>query len=112
MKNNIMEILIVLITAPTKKEARKISNILLDKKIIACSNIIENIESKYWWLGKKEKSKEVLIIAKTTGPLFAKLTKIVKLIHSYKVPEIIGIPVVSGHKPYLDWIKSVCLGRN
>ncbi|MFC1621301.1 divalent-cation tolerance protein CutA [Candidatus Omnitrophota bacterium] len=101
-----MQYAVVFITTSSKKEAEKISRVLLDTRLIACANIIKGVDSRFWWKGKKEKASECLIIAKTRKALFNKLAKVVKKEHSYKVPEIIAIPIIAGHKPYLDWIAS------
>ncbi|MFC1624515.1 divalent-cation tolerance protein CutA [Candidatus Omnitrophota bacterium] len=102
-----MQYAIVFITAPTKKEANKIGKVLLDKRIIACANIIKDVDSYFWWQGKKERATEFLMICKTTKALLKKLIKEVRAIHSYDVPEVIAIPIIAGYRPYLDWIKEV-----
>ena len=98
--------IVLFITTPDKKEAERISKVLLDARLIACANIIRGVDSRFWWKGKKEKAKECLIIAKTRKALFNKLIKVVKKEHSYEVPEIIAMPIISGHKLYLDWVAS------
>jgi len=45
-----------------------------------------------------------LLIVKTTGALFDALVKLVKENHSYKVPEVIALPIVDGNPDYLKWI--------
>ncbi|MFC1666276.1 divalent-cation tolerance protein CutA [Candidatus Omnitrophota bacterium] len=102
-----MRHVIVFITASNRREAKKISQALLDKRIIACSNILGNIDSFFWWRGKKEKARECLLVTKTTKPLLKKVIKAVKTVHSYEVPEVIAVPIIAGHKPYLDWINKV-----
>ena len=100
-----MQYLMVFITTPNRIEAKKISNLLLEKRIIACSNIIKEIDSHFWWQGKKERAKECLLIAKTRKTSLKKLIKLVRSIHPYEVPEVIAIPIMGGYKAYLDWIK-------
>ncbi len=97
----------VFITISNKEEAERIGNVLLDKRFIACANIIENVDSRFWWKDKKEKAKESLLIAKTKKNLLGKLIKIVQKEHSYDVPEIIAIPIIAGYKPYFNWISEV-----
>ena len=96
--------IVVFITTANKREAERISRVLLDARLIACANIIGGIDSIFWWKGKKEKAREYLLIGKTRKELFNKLVKVVRKNHSYEVPEIIAIPIIAGHKPYLDWI--------
>jgi periplasmic divalent cation tolerance protein len=96
--------IIVFVTAGSKEEAEKIAGGLLKAKLAACVNIIDNVDSHFWWQGKIDKAKEVLLVLKTRKALFSKVVKKVKSLHSYSVPEIIALPVIAGNKQYLDWI--------
>ena len=96
--------IIILITAKDKKEADKIAKKLIKSKLAACVNIVGGIKSLFWWQGKVDQAKELLLIVKSRKEKFAKIAKLVKAIHSYAVPEIIAIPVVCGFQPYLNWI--------
>lgn len=96
--------IIVLVTAGSKEEAEKIASGLLKEKLCACVNIVKDANSHFWWQGKLDKAKEALLIIKTKKSLLSRLIKKVKSLHSYEVPEIIALPVIAGHKPYLDWI--------
>jgi len=93
----------VYITSSNKNEAKKIAKYLLNKKLIACANIIP-IESLYWWKGKIKKSKEHVLIAKTLEKNYKKIKKEVKRIHSYKTPCITKIKV-DINKEFGNWIK-------
>ncbi|SNR60259.1 divalent-cation tolerance protein CutA [Desulfurobacterium atlanticum] len=99
----------VITTTETEKEAEKIAETLVSEKLAACVQIIPSIKSVYRWQGKVEKSEEHLLFIKTKESLFEKVEKAIKENHSYEVPEIISIPVNSGSKEYLEWIKSVTL---
>jgi len=98
------EYLIVLITAPNEEEAAKIARELVDSKLAACVNIIRNLRSIYRWQGRIEDEGEVLMIAKTRRSLFEALQNKVKELHSYTVPEIIGLPIIAGSEDYLKWL--------
>lgn len=100
--------IVVLVTAPKASEARKIANFLLTKKLAACVNIMPKIESFFWWEGKIDNAKELLLVIKTKKQLLNKLIKAVKSKHSYSVPEIIALPIVTGNKDYLEWINESC----
>ncbi|MBM4146817.1 MAG: divalent-cation tolerance protein CutA [Nitrospira sp.] len=102
-----MDNLIVFMTASSEDEAAKISRAVVEARLAGCVNIIKNIRSIYSWEGKIEDEAEVLMIAKTQKHLFDPLMKKVKALHSYKVPEIIAMPVVDGSEDYLDWLKQV-----
>jgi len=99
-----MNFIFIYITNPGKKEAGKIANHLIKKRLIACANIFP-IESLYWWEGKIANEKEYAVIAKTRSSNFNKVKKAVEKIHPYKVPCIVKIPVTSNNKFY-RWVKN------
>lgn len=96
--------IIVLITASDKNEAENIAKKLVKEKLVACVNIVEKIHSIYWWQGKIEESSETLLIAKSRVDKLNKIINLVKSIHSYDVPEVIAIPIISGYSKYLKWL--------
>jgi periplasmic divalent cation tolerance protein len=96
--------IVILITVPRKDEAKKIAAKLLREKLVACVNIVDKVESFFWWQGKIDNARESLMVVKSTRANFKKIAKSVLSGHSYTVPEIIALPIVSGHKPYLEWI--------
>jgi periplasmic divalent cation tolerance protein len=98
------EYITVLITAPNEEEAAKISRTIVEESLVACVNIIRSVRSIYRWQGRVEDESEVLMIAKTKRALFDRLKGRIKELHSYEVPEIIGLPVIEGCKQYLDWL--------
>jgi len=96
--------IIILITAASKKEADKIAKALIKNRLAACVNIVAGALSLFWWKGKVDRAREALLVVKTRKEKFSKIVKLVKSLHSYEVPEIIAIPIVSGFKAYLKWI--------
>lgn len=97
---------VVLVTTLSREEAEKIAQCLLDERLIACANIIGPITSIFTWEGKTEKAEEHMILLKTRLELFEKLSEKVKALHSYKVPEIIALPIITGLNAYLEWLDS------
>ena len=97
---------IVFMTAPKREEAERIAEILIEKRLAACVQILPEITSFYHWQGKIERGAEVLILAKTTIERFAELEKAVRENHSYEVPEIIAVPSEAVSAPYLAWLNS------
>jgi len=103
-----MSFIIVIMTAPNKQEAVNIVRALLEERLIACANILDPVHSLFWWKGKIEEEKEVLVLMKSQKTLFKKLSKRVAELHSYDVPEILALPIVEGSSSYLDWMRA-CL---
>jgi periplasmic divalent cation tolerance protein len=98
------EYIIVISTTETKDEAKKIAQILIEKKIVACIQISGPILSLYWWEGKIEESEEWRIMAKTTNKLYDKVERCIRQNHSYSVPQIISVSISDGFAEYLKWI--------
>ena len=96
--------IVIFITCSNKKEAKHIAQKLIKNRLAACVNIIEEIESVFWWQGKIDNAREVLLIIKSKKSKLNSIIKLVKSVHSYEVPEIIALPIIGGYKPYLDWL--------
>ena len=96
--------IVVYITVSSPEEGERIAKALVEKKLASCVSIVPGLRSIYHWQGKICDERELLLIAKTRGSLFERLEVEVKSIHSYKVPEIIALPIVKGSKEYIDWI--------
>ncbi len=97
--------LIVFVTCSSEEEGLKIANALVEGRLAACVNLISPVRSIYRWEGKIWDEKEWLLIVKTQKDRFEELEKKVKSLHSYSVPEIVGLPIEKGSSAYLDWIR-------
>ncbi|MCM8776205.1 MAG: divalent-cation tolerance protein CutA [Candidatus Omnitrophica bacterium] len=96
--------LVVLTTVPSPKVARHLASVLLKKRIASCVNISSGWESHYWWKGKRERAREIMLVIKTRAPLYTDLEKTIRKNHPYTIPEIIAISIQKGSKDYLDWV--------
>tara|TARA_Y100000310_G_C20419351_1_gene685896 strand:- start:507 stop:815 length:309 start_codon:yes stop_codon:yes gene_type:complete len=100
-----MKMTIIYITCKDEEEAVKISKHLLNKKLIACSNM-HPIRSMYWWNNKIEDEKEFVIIAKTLDKNYEKIKEEVSKLHSYDVPCILKIDA-EANESYAQWVNEV-----
>jgi periplasmic divalent cation tolerance protein len=97
-------VVVVLSTAPTEAVAVRLARALVDERLIACANLVPRVRSIYRWKGAVQDEGEVLIVMKTDRARLAALEPRLKALHPYQVPEMLVIPVGSGHRPYLDWV--------
>ena len=95
---------LVLSTAGSEAEARKIAQHLVAQQIAACVNIVPQIESIYRWQGKVESNREWLLVIKTTVDRFAAVRDAIRELHSYDLPECISIAIDDGSADYIEWI--------
>ena len=97
--------LMVYLTCPDLETARKIGQILLDERLIACHNIFSGaLEAGFLWKGQQEKSGEIAMIVKTMEDRFVELNKRILAIHPYETPCVIAIQIVAGNPDFLAWI--------
>jgi len=102
---------VALVTAPGVKTARALAKVALQARLVACANLIPQLQSHYWWQGKIEKSTEVLILFKTVQSKLAALEKLVLANHPYDTPEFIVLQLKHGNKRYLDWLAASVRGQ-
>ena len=95
---------VVLVTAASRDECKKIARHLVENRLAACVNISQPIESVYRWEGQIAEEGEYLLIIKSIRELFPEIKAEISKIHSYHTPEIICLPVVDGSRNYLQWI--------
>lgn len=99
------EFIIVYVTAGSTEEGEHLAQALVGEKLAACVTRVKSVQSTYRWQGQVEQSEEELLIIKTRRDLFPALEKRVRELHSYSVPEIIAVPLVSGSAGYLRWLQ-------
>jgi periplasmic divalent cation tolerance protein len=95
---------VVLVTAPDLKVARRLARAALHARLVACANLVPKIESHYRWHGRIESSAEVLLILKTTRLRLGALEKLVLANHPYGTPEFLVFSLGAGNRRYLKWI--------
>ncbi|MGA2414377.1 MAG: divalent-cation tolerance protein CutA [Candidatus Sulfotelmatobacter sp.] len=96
---------LVLTTAGSEAEAKKIARALVERHLAACVNIVPQISSIYRWQGKVEEAQEWLLIMKTTAQAFERVCDAVAELHSYELPECICLAIEDGSSNYLRWIE-------
>jgi periplasmic divalent cation tolerance protein len=101
---------LVLVTAPEKKTARKLARKVLEEKLVACVHLVPGIESHYWWMGKIDSGREILMLLKTSNSKLKALEKLILAAHPYETPEFVVLDIAGGSLGYLDWIAGVVKG--
>lgn len=102
----------VYITTSDKQEARSIGKTLVESRLAACANIIDNMNSLYWWEDEVQEATETVLILKTRQTLIPTLIEKVQSIHSYECPCVIALPILAGNPDYLEWIRNETAARS
>lgn len=102
------EIIWVTINTNSVKEAEKIGRAVLKERLCACFSIIARIKSVYYWPPKSKKfetSKGPLLTLETLPKHYSKITKVVKELHSDKIPFIGQWEMEKVEKNFYNWMK-------
>ncbi|MDR1721500.1 MAG: divalent-cation tolerance protein CutA [Methanobrevibacter sp.] len=100
-----MMMALIYITCSNEEESIKIGETLLKERLIACSNIIKEIKSMYWWEGEIAHDEESVLILKTLKNKVDEVIERVKELHSYDNPAILALPIFNVSNSYLEWVK-------
>ncbi|MFW2365588.1 MAG: divalent-cation tolerance protein CutA [Desulforhopalus sp.] len=97
----------VIVTTSIDQEdvAIKLAELVLEKRLAACVQILPPVTSRYWWKGQIASDKEYLLNMKSDRKLFDRLADAIRSVHSYEVPEIIATSVVEIDEEYAIWMK-------
>jgi periplasmic divalent cation tolerance protein len=106
-----MSRLVAITTVGKPEDAEWISREVVERGLAACVNVLPGVTSVYRWKGEVEKNEEIVLLMKTTAERFEALKEAVVSMHTYEVPEVIALPIVDGHLPYLEWLDELGTGE-
>ena len=96
--------IIVFVTCESREQAENIAQSVVMGKLAACVNVLPGVRSCYIWDRKLTWSDEVLLLIKTTRGRFGQLQDRIKELHSYDIPEIVGVTIEDAFDKYIEWI--------
>ncbi|MEZ5049555.1 MAG: divalent-cation tolerance protein CutA [Saprospiraceae bacterium] len=97
-----MKILLFYITFPNQATTANIIKLLLEKRLIACANILP-ITACYEWNGVMQNDGEIAVLFKSIPKLANTVIEEVEKNHPYDVPCIISW-VVEANEIYGKWV--------
>jgi len=99
-----MQAILAYVTTRDAEEARRIGQILVEERLVACVNILDGMRSMYWWEGQVQHEQEAVLMAKTRPELADALIDRVKELHSYECPCVVILPIDKGNPEFIKWI--------
>ena len=96
--------LLVLTNLPDRATAEKLADLLVDRQLAACVNILAPCRSVYRWKREVQHEEEHPMLIKTTAECYPALEQALRGAHPYELPEIIAVPIERGLPAYLDWV--------
>jgi len=77
---------------------------LLQRRLVACAQMVGPVTSRYWWRGSIERATEWMFLCKTTPERLEAVIECIRSQHPYEVPEIVASDITGGLETYVDWI--------
>ena len=99
-----MSALLVLTNLPDRGAAERLADLVVEKNLAACVNILAPCRSVYRWKGAVQHDEEHPVLIKTTQERYGALETALRQGHPYELPEIIAVPIERGLPAYLDWV--------
>lgn len=99
-----MTTLLVLTNVPERAAAERLADMLVERRLAACVNILAPCRSVYRWKDAVQHEEEHPMLMKTTVERYPALEQALRAAHPYELPEIIAVPVERGLAAYLDWV--------
>ena len=78
---------------------------LLERRLIACGQLLGPISSHFRGQGALQREDEWLGLLKTSREALPAALERVRELHSYEVPEILVFDVAGGERSYLRWVQ-------
>jgi periplasmic divalent cation tolerance protein len=96
--------LVVILSTAAPENAHEIARAVVGQHLAACVNCT-GVRSYYRWKGELCDDEERLMIIKTVRGNVDALIAAIRAVHTYELPEIIVLPIIGGHEPYLSWVR-------
>jgi len=96
---------------PDREVARTISGQLLEEGLIACANIIGEMESVFLWQGARESAAETGVLFKTTAARLEAVIARLGSLHPYDTPAILGWRIDAALPATLAWLGAALAGQ-
>ena len=106
-----MSMLLVLTNLPDRAAAERLADLLIERRLAACVNILAPCRSVYRWKGAVQHDEEHPLLVKTTAERYPMVEAAIRAGHPYELPEIIAVPVERGLAAYLEWVAAESAGK-
>jgi periplasmic divalent cation tolerance protein len=104
------DLLTVLTSVSTEKQALDIAHALVQRRLAACVNVLPVARSIFRWKGRVQQDSEFLLLIKTLEANFEAVRAAIKELNAYELPEIVGFPASQTDAAFADWVTESSTG--
>lgn len=101
-----MALFFAYVICPNPDAAEQLARELLNRRLVACANLIDRMTSLYWWDGEIRRDSETVLILKTREEQLSELIETVRKLHAYHCPCVAAWPISAGNPDFLRWIET------
>lgn len=91
-------------TFGTQADAAVFSRLLLEKKLVGCTNCIGPMTATYTWEGTIQVDEEWVLLLKTTAACLPEIRALLTTDHPYDCPCLLEFTASGGYPPFLDFL--------
>lgn len=103
-------LMVVLTTVGNEDDAVRLAQALVERRLVACVNVLPGVRSIYRWQGAVHDDRELLLLAKTTAARLAEVTAALAELHPYDVPEVVALEAAMVAPSYAAWLRDCVAG--
>ncbi len=89
---------------PSEESALTLAKMLIEKKLIACAQILPPVKSVFQWDNEIKIEHEIVMILKTRKENFEIIEQLVLAHHPYEIPCLLELEVSRQNSSYLSWL--------
>jgi periplasmic divalent cation tolerance protein len=104
------DLLAVLTSVSTEKQALDIAHALVQRRLAACVNVLPVARSIFRWKGRVQQDSEFLLLIKTLAVNFEAVRAAIKELNAYELPEIVGFPASQTDAAFAAWVTDSSTG--
>jgi periplasmic divalent cation tolerance protein len=89
---------------PDRATARAVAEQLLDEELIACANLLGEVEAVFQWEDERSSARETPVLFKTDARRLERMIARLGALHPYETPAIVGWHCDAAHPSTLAWL--------
>lgn len=98
------EAILVITSVGSEQQAITIAEELVQQELASSVNILPTMRSIYRFNGKIFDDEENMLVIKTTSELFSEVSMVIHQMHTYEIPEIMGVNIRHCPPDFLRWL--------
>ena len=88
----------------SREDARRVASVLIDESLVACANVIGQVEALFEWDGERGEGDEIAVLFKTHADRLDEAVERLEMLHPYDTPAVLGWKTGATGKATAAWL--------